>query len=371
MKSDNTLLHNIGDQFTLYGRYTHGSPYGSGHIHDTYILTYNYKGTKTRYILQRINDHVFKEPEKVMENVQRVTQHIFHKLKGNGVQDITRACLQVIPSKAGVSYIIDEKNKYWRCFLCIEEAHTRDIVETEAHAFAAGKAFAQFQKLLVDLPDGKLHETIPDFHNTRKRFHSFENTVQADVSNRVQNCKREIEFALQRKEYASVLIDLINKGDLPERITHNDTKLNNVMLDDQTDEALCVIDLDTVMPGTVLYDFGDMVRTTTSSAAEDEKDLSKVSLKVSWFEALACGYLSEARGFLTDIERKYLVFSGKLITFEQGIRFLTDYLEGDTYYKIQNGTHNLDRCSNQFKLVESIEEKEGELEGIVRRILSE
>lgn len=306
-----------------------------------------------------------------MENVERVTRHIFNKLKEQGTADISRSCLQVIPSHAGTSYFVDEENKYWRCFHCIEGAHTRDTVETESHAFAAGKAFAQFQKLLVDLPDGKLHETIPDFHNTPRRFSVLEAAINADVNGRVKYCKNEIEFALKRKEYASVCVNLLKSGDLPERITHNDTKLNNVMLDDQTDEALCVIDLDTVMPGTVLYDFGDMVRTTTSSAAEDEKDLSKVTLKVSWFEALARGYLSEARGFLTDIEREYLVFSGKLITFEQGIRFLTDYLEGDTYYKIQNGTHNLDRCSNQFKLVESIEEKEGELEGIVRRILSE
>ncbi len=305
-----------------------------------------------------------------MENIERVTRHIFNKLKEQGTADISRSCLQVIPSHAGTSYFIDEKNKYWRCFLCIEEAHTRDTVETEAHAFAAGKAFAQFQKLLVDLPDGKLHETIPDFHNTQKRFHALEAAINADVNSRVQYCKREIDFALKREEYASVLINLLRTGDLPERITHNDTKLSNVMLDDQTEEALCVIDLDTVMPGTVLYDFGDMVRTSTCSAAEDETDLSKITLNVSWFRALAQGFLSEAQEFLTAIEREYLVFSGKLITFEQGIRFLTDYLEGDTYYKTQNGTHNLDRCRNQFKLVESIEEKEGELEGIVQSNLS-
>ncbi len=306
-----------------------------------------------------------------MENVQRVTLHILQKLNEKGVEDLARACMQLIPSKSGASCFIDEDNRYWRCFLCIEGAHTRDIVESESHAFAAGKAFAQFQKLLVDLPDGKLHETIPDFHNTQKRFNALMAAINADVNDRARQCKDEIDFALRRKEYASVLINLLHSGELPERITHNDSKLNNVMLDDQTEEALCVIDLDTVMPGTVLYDFGDMVRTSTCSAAEDETDLSKINLNVSWFEALAQGYLSEALEFLTDIEREYLVFSGKLITFEQGIRFLTDYLEGDTYYKTQNGTHNLDRCRNQFKLVESIEEKEKELERIVKNILTE
>ena len=364
------MLNKIGSQFKIAGEFVDGRPFGSGHINDTYLATYNYNGKSIKYIHQRINDHVFKEPEKVMENVVRVTEHLFKKSRENGVIDVERSCLQIIPSVNGKPYYIDEEGKYWRTCSFIENAHTCDIVETTDQAFAGGAAFAQFQKLLVDLPGERLHEIIPDFHNTVKRYRDFEKAVEADRSKRADLCQEEIAFVRNRETIVSVLTDLIAKGDLPERITHNDTKLNNVMLDDETSEGLCVIDLDTVMPGTVLYDFGDLVRTSTCPAAEDEKDLSKVYVHVPLFNALAEGYISKARKFLNDVERQHLVFSGKLITFEQGIRFLTDYLRGNNYYKTKYEEHNLDRCRNQFKLVESIEEKERELNKIIEDIFN-
>lgn len=362
------MLNKIGSQFKIAGEFVNGGPYGSGHINDTYIATYKHNGKSIKYIHQRINGHVFKEPQKVMENVVRVTKHLLIKLEGNGVNDIKRSCLRMIPSLNGVPYFVDEEGKYWRTCYFIENAHTCDIVETADQAFAAGAAFAQFQRLLVDLPGGRLHEIIPDFHNTVKRYRDFENAVEVDRSKRASLCQEEIAFVRYREPIVSILTELMAKGDLPERITHNDTKLNNVMLDDKTNEGLCIIDLDTVMPGTVLYDFGDLVRTSTCPAAEDEKDLSKVYLHVSLFKALAEGYISKAREFLNDVERKHLVFSGRLITFEQGIRFLTDYLKGNNYYKTKYEEHNLDRCRNQFKLVGSIEEKESELNKIIEDI---
>jgi hypothetical protein len=214
----------------------------------------------------------------------------------------------------------------------------------------------------------RLHETIPDFHHTPKRFAALQRAIAADVKGRAKLAQPEIDFALAHESMAGVLIEASLHTDLPERITHNDTKFNNLLLDDATGESLCVVDLDTVMPGLVLYDFGDMVRTTTSPAAEDEQDLSKVTMQFPLFEALVRGYLSAAGGFLTETEKKFLAFSGKLITFEVGIRFLADYLAGDTYFKIHREGHNLDRCRTQFKLVESIEVQEEKMNRLVESV---
>jgi Ser/Thr protein kinase RdoA (MazF antagonist) len=232
-----------------------------------------------------------------------------------------------------------------------------DVVESPAQAFAAAQAFGQFQKLLTDLPAPRLHDTIPDFHHTPKRFAALEKFVAADTGNRAALAKPEIEFALRHQAICGVLLD----AQLPERVTHNDTKINNVLLDDATGEGVCVIDLDTVMPGLALYDFGDMVRTTTSPVKEDERDLTKVTMQFPMFEALVRGYLASASAFLTPAEKQQLAFAGKLITFEIGIRFLTDFLAGDPYFKIHREEHNLDRCRTQFKLVESIEQQEAQM----------
>jgi hypothetical protein len=242
----------------------------------------------------------------------------------------------------------------------IEGSRTYDAVESTEQAFQAAKAFGRFQQMLSSLPVPRLHDTIPDFHNTPKRFTALEQVIAADVAGRAILAGPEIDFALAHQAMVSVLLD----ANLPERVTHNDTKFNNVLLDDKTGEGLCVVDLDTVMPGLALYDFGDLVRTTTSPTDEDERDLSKVSMNFPLFEALVRGYLTSASCFLTKAERQNLVFAGKLITFEQGLRFLTDYLAGDTYYKVHREGQNLDRCRTQFKLVESIERQEDRMNGL-------
>jgi aminoglycoside phosphotransferase (APT) family kinase protein len=338
----------VARQFPLRGDLVSAAPYGSGHINDTYCLVFDQSGARVRYILQRINHLIFKNPAALMENVQRVTAHLGQKSADES--DPSRRVLTLIPALDGQAYHRDADGNFWRVYIFIEKARTYDAVESTQQAFQAAKAFGQFQKLLADLPTPRLHDTIPDFHHTPKRFAALEKAIADDVANRAQLAKPEIDFALQHKSDTNILLS----ADLPERVTHNDTKFNNVMLDDATGEGICVIDLDTVMPGLALYDFGDMVRTTTSPAKEDERDLSKVTMQLPMFEALAQGYLASAAEFLTAAEKKFLSFSGKLITLEIGLRFLTDYLAGDTYFKVHREGHNLDRCRTQFKLVESI-----------------
>jgi Ser/Thr protein kinase RdoA (MazF antagonist) len=264
----------------------------------------------------------------------------------------------VIPTRDGQSHYCSRDGEYWRTFVFIEGVQTFEAVESPDQALQAGRAFGEFQSLLVDLPDGRLNETIPGFHNTRKRFAALQQAIQNDHFNRAQAARPEIDFASKHESLVDVILNAMAKKKIPERITHNDTKFNNVMLDTVTGDAKCVVDLDTVMPGCALYDFGDMVRTTTSPTLEDERDLSKVTMQRPMFKKLAEGYLATAGRFLTRAEKSLIAFSGKLITFEIGIRFLTDYLSGDTYFRIHRPDHNLDRCRTQFKLVDSIERQE-------------
>jgi len=355
----------LGTDFMIPGDFVEASPYGSGHINDTYAATYSQGGTKIRYIFQRINHNVFKKPADLMENVRRVTEHLKNKLKGQA--DASRKTLWLIPTVKGEAFHIDGDGNHWRVYIFIEKAKTYDIIETPEQAFQAARAFGEFQKNLVDIPGGRLFETIPDFHNTPKRFENLEKAIEKDACNRASGIKKEIDFALKHKEMTGILLKLNSEGKIPERITHNDTKLNNVMIDDKSSEGICVIDLDTVMPGLVHYDFGDLVRTSTSPAAEDEKDLSKVKMQMNMFDALLKGYLESAGDFLNKTEKEYLPFAGKLITFEIGIRFLTDYLSGDVYFKIKREEHNLDRCRTQFKLVESIENQEKEMTRLLEK----
>jgi len=348
--------------FEIQGDFLTATPYGSGHINDTYCVLFDQGGRRSRYIFQRINHFVFKNPEALMQNIARVTSHLGIKISDHA--EARRRVLTLIPSREGKSFYRDGGGHYWRAYLAIERARTLDVVETTAQAFQAGKAFGHFQKLLADLPAPRLNDTIPDFHNTPKRFAALQTVVAKDAANRAHLAKREIEFALQRQVLTRVLLD----AKLPERVTHNDTKFNNVMLDEATGEGVCVIDLDTVMPGLVGYDFGDMVRTTTSPAQEDEKDLSKVGLQFAMFESLLRGYLSSAGDFLTPAEKRLLPFSGKLITFTIGLRFLTDFLAGDVYFKVHRDGHNLDRCRTQFKLVESIEQQEEKMNQLLETL---
>jgi Ser/Thr protein kinase RdoA (MazF antagonist) len=351
------LLH-ISKEFQIYGEILHAETFKIGHINETYSATYDQGGMRVRYIHQKINKNVFKNPPAVMTNVMRVTTHLRRRLEAQDARDLTRRSLVVIPTRDGQSYYRNGGGEYWRTFVFIEGVQTFEAVQSPDQAYQAGRAFGEFQSLLVDLPGGRLHETIPAFHNTRKRFTALQQAIKNDHFNRAQTAKPEIQFALKREALVDVILQAMAKGKIPERITHNDTKFNNVMLDTVTGEAKCVVDLDTVMPGCALYDFGDMVRTTTSPTLEDERDLSKVRMQMPMFKKLVEGYLATAGPFLTRAEKSLIAFAGKLITFEIGIRFLTDYLSGDTYFRIHRPDHNLDRCRTQFKLVESIERQE-------------
>lgn len=348
--------------FCVYGEFCSAEPYGSGHINDTYCAVFHQAGRPVRYILQRINHFVFKNPVALMENIQRVTSHLAARVAGEA--EASRRTLTLVPTHEGSAWHVDTKGNHWRMYLFIERAQTYDAVESPEQAFEAANAFGRFQKLLADLPLPRLHDTVPDFHHTPRRFAALEQALAADVAGRAAQAGPEIRFALRRKSMAGGLLS----AGLPERVTHNDTKFNNVMLDDATGKGICVIDLDTVMPGLALYDFGDMVRTTTSPAAEDERDLSRVKMQFPMFEALLRGYLSAAGDFLTTAEKQHLAFAGKLITFEIGIRFLTDFLAGDVYFKVHRDGHNLDRCRTQFRLVESIEEQEQKMNRLVEKL---
>lgn len=358
-------LQAIGSCFDIPGKFVSGQPYGSGHINDTYAVVYEDNKGRTRYIHQRINHNVFKNPQELMENIARVTAHQGKKLREAGISDIERRALTTISSRNGLSYHVDPEGNTWRTYIFIEGAKTYDSIESPAQAREAAKAFGAFQKALSDMPGKRLHETIPDFHNTPKRFETLVKAIEEDCCNRAKDVRREIDFILQRQSITGVLLAKCAAGLIPERITHNDTKLNNVMLDDKTMEGICVIDLDTVMPGLVLYDFGDMVRTATSPRPEDEQDLSLIKMQMPMFEALVNGYLSSSHDFLTQAERDHLAFSGKVITLEIGIRFLTDFLQGDRYFKVKRENHNLDRCRTQLRLVESIEENEAAMNAVI------
>jgi aminoglycoside phosphotransferase (APT) family kinase protein len=347
-------------QFAIDGEFHGAETWGNGHINDTYRATYRHNGAVVHYIYQRINHNVFRNPEAMMDNIARVTAHLQKKLGPRAA----RHALTLVPTREGASFCRDKEGNCWRTYHFVAGARTHDTIQTARQAYEAARAFGEFQRLLADLPSPRLKETIPDFHHTPKRFAALECAIEADVAKRAVYADAEIRFALKRKPLCNILLN----ANLPERVTHNDTKINNVLLDDETNEGVCVIDLDTVMPGLALYDFGDMVRTATCRAAEDERDLGKIHMELELFEALASGYLAATNGFLTPAERALLVASGKLITFENGIRFLTDYLQGDIYFKVHRAGHNFDRCRTQFKLVESITAQEDEMARVVTHL---
>lgn len=354
--------------FQVYGSFVDAHPYGSGHINDTLVASFSQSGTRIRYIFQRINHRIFKDPVALMENISRVTAEAQRQLHLAGVPDASRRSLSVVPTRAGEPVHRDEEGNYWRCYPFIEGARTYDIIQNSRQAYEAARAFGEFQRLVSGLEGPRLHETIPNFHHSRDRFEKLRAAVQADARGRLKLVQPEWDFVQSQESMVDRLLDLQASGQIPERVTHNDTKLNNVMIDDATETGVCVIDLDTVMPGLALYDFGDMVRTATSPAAEDERDLSKVRMQMPMFEALVRGYLSSAGDFLNDAEKANMAFSGKLIAFEIGLRFLTDFLEGDVYFKVKRDGHNLDRCRTQFALVRSIATQEEAMNRLVEEI---
>ena len=359
-------LKSICAPFRVFGEFRGGAPHGSGHINDSYAVTYDQAGTPVRYFVQRVNHNIFKNVPALMENVERVTAHLQNQLAADGAGQPTRRALTLVPTRDGRCWHRCAAGNYWRMYLFIEGARTHDVITSAGQAERAAAAFGRFQGLLTTLPGGRLHDTIPDFHNTPARFAQFQAALQADAANRAAAARPEIELALRFQPITTRLLDLHARGEMPERITHNDTKLNNVMLDDASGEGICVVDLDTVMPGLALYDFGDMVRTGTNSSAEDELDLGRTFVRLDQFEALVRGYLSTARAFLTPAERDHLAFAGQLITFEIGLRFLTDFLAGDVYFKIKRPAHNLERCRTQFKLAAQMGELADRMNAIVK-----
>lgn len=361
----------IAMQFKVEGRLSAVEKYGSGHINDTYAATYDKEGDLVRYIHQRINHHVFKDPVAQMSNIQRVTDHINRKLELDPVFRDAHTTLVIVPAHDDEPYYQDESGNYWRTYQFIEQTRSYDVIESTRQAYQAAKTFGRFQRLLLDFSGPRLHEVIPGFHNTPRRVRNLQAAVNEDPFGRAAAVQPDIEFAMERSWMAPVLIELHDKGLIPERITHNDTKLNNVLLHEETGEGYCVIDLDTVMPGLSLYDFGDMVRSSTCLAAEDEQNLDLVRMELPLFEALTKGYLSEACDFLVPEEIDHLVFSGKLMTYETGIRFLTDYLQGDEYFKTEREGQNVDRCRTQFALLKSMEEQTLKAEEVVHKSIEE
>jgi len=356
----------IVKNFKIDGEFIESAPYGSGHINDTFCAYYQTLQGKVRYIHQRINHNIFKKPEELMENIERVTTHLRGKIEAAGGNPL-RETLQIVPALDGKSFYRTDDGNYWRTYLFIEGAKTYDVVPNLDVVYEASKSFGRFQKQIADVPGKRLHETIPNFHDTRSRFKAFQEVLSKDTKNRAASVNAEVDFVLKREQDASRLVDMLERGTIPERITHNDTKLNNVMIDDVTGKGICVIDLDTIMPGLPMYDFGDSVRIGASTAPEDEQDLSKVSFSIDMFERLTHGYLDAAREFLIPAEVGELAFSAKLLTFECGMRFLTDHLNGDVYFKIKRENHNLDRARTQFKMVSVMESQMDKMLAVVAK----
>ena len=358
-------MEGLISRFALYGEFETAIPFGSGHINNTYQSVWNQAGVKLRYTHQRINEQVFVHPDEVMENISRVTGHIAAKLLHDGASGRSRRVLQVVPSRDGKPWVRDDEGGWWRTYLFIEGTHTLEITSSPEDARFLGESIARFQSQLADLGGPRLYETIPGFHHMEKRYRRFYDALSADCRGRAKTAQAEIAFMRDNEERGSILIRALQDGSIPERICHNDTKINNILIDDANAQALCVIDLDTVMPGTSLFDVGDLIRTVTTRAAEDERDLAKVAFDPVFFRALMTGYLSEAGAFLTPAEKKLICEAGRNITQIMGLRFLTDYLEGDHYYHTARPDHNLDRCRTQIALIRSMDSQWETAQGII------
>ena len=354
-------------QIAFEGELLEKGPYGSGHINDTFCLIYKQEdGSRRRYILQHMNKEIFTKPEELMENIVGVTSYLRKKIIEQG-GDPERETLNLIPTKSGDMYYVDSHNEYWRAYAFIEDAFSYDSVEKPEDFYASAVAFGNFQRLLADYPAETLHETIVGFHDTKARLARFKEVVAADIKGRASSVQEEIQFVLDREETANVLGDMLAAGELPLRVTHNDTKLNNIMLDKTSGKGLCVIDLDTVMPGLAIHDFGDSIRFGANTGAEDEVDLSKVSCSLELFECYTRGFIEGCGGSLTAKEIEMMPMGAKVMTYECGMRFLTDYLEGDVYFKTHRDHHNLDRARTQFKLVSDMEDKWDKMKEIVAK----
>lgn len=350
-------MKNILKNFDLCSSIT---PYGDGHINRTYKFP--------SFIVQKINTGIFTDPERLMDNIEKVTSHIRKKAEATGL-DPERSTLTIVRTNDGGLFYSDDEGGCWRVYKFIENAVTYNKCEDPMQMYHAAKTFGKFQNLLSDFPADSLYETIKDFHDTGIRLEQLKTAVAQNKAGRLDSVRAELDFVKERENIVNVITDGIRNGSIPTRVTHNDTKLNNVMLDEKSGEGVCVIDLDTVMPGSFLYDFGDSLRFGASTADEDEKDLSKVWFDLDIFKSFTKGYLEEAKSALCAEEIKLLPFSVKLLTFECGMRFLADYLNGDTYFATRREGHNLDRARTQFKLVWDIERKTEQMNKIVEELL--
>lgn len=339
-----------------------------GHINSTNLVVFEENGEIRKYLVQGINTHVFRNPDNLMDNIVSVTQYLKNKIAEAG-GDPDRETLTFLPAKDG-RYYYYYNGKCWRIYNFVDRCYTLNTIESEAFE-NAGKSFGMFQRHLSDYPMHNLHETIKDFHNTPKRLENLKNSVEADVKGRAKDVEAEIKFAFDRTEDSKYVLDLHKKGLIPLRVTHNDTKLNNILFDEDTNEGICVIDLDTIMPGLSLYDFGDAIRFGANTTFEDDDNLDNVKISIELFESFARGFLSACAKALTKTEVDCLAFAGKLMTFECGVRFLTDYLDGDVYFRTKYPEHNLVRARNQFRLVEEMEAHMDEMKAIVERLYNE
>ncbi|HMR18723.1 MAG TPA: aminoglycoside phosphotransferase family protein [Sphingobacterium sp.] len=361
-------IEQIAEQFDIRGEIVAVERFGSGHINDTYRVVVQ-SSTPESYLLQRINHHIFKDVDGLMNNIFLVTDHLKKVLEGE-VDEVDKHTLTIVPTRDQKLYYLSDEGEYWRVFVLLDNTKSYDIVETTKQAFSGGQAFGRFQKQLATLDATNLVEVLPNFHNIDFRLDNLRKAILSDKGGRVGSVSDILAYIFARENKMRRILVLADSGQLPLRITHNDTKFNNVLLD-QEDNVQCVIDLDTVMPGYVAYDFGDAIRTIINSAAEDEKDVANITLNVPLFQAYAEGYLSEAEGFLTDMEIDSLMYGVLLLPYMQAVRFLTDYLEGDIYYKIQYPEHNLVRTNAQLKLVNELEKHESLLTDILNKSLAQ
>lgn len=352
--------------FGIKGEPVLQSSFTDGHINTTQLVVFDDNGKRSKYLLQGINTHVFKNPKELMENIVNVTSYLREKIAENG-GDPDRETLTFLKAENGRYYYYD-CGRCWRVYNFIDNSHTCNKIENKKLFENVGRSFGNFQRYLTDYPMHTLHETIKDFHNTPKRFDNLEAAVENDVAGRADSVKDDIAFAMERRSKADKLLRLYRKGLIPLRVTHNDTKLNNILFDDDTDEGICVIDLDTIMPGFSLYDFGDAIRFGGNTTKEDDSNLDNVGISLELFESYTEGFLSASAKALTMAEVENLAFSSWLMTLECGTRFLTDYLDGDVYFKTSYAEHNLVRARNQYKLVYEIEKHMDEMNDIVMRI---
>lgn len=353
------MCREIAARFAVNGRVAYCERYGCGHINETYLVETD---GGARYILQKINDTVFQNVPALMENVSAVTRYLRART------DDPRRAMHLVQTTEGADYLRDEAGGWWRMYDFIENSICLQAAETDEDFYQSAVAFGEFQRELSEFPAHTLHETIAKFHDTRNRYVQFREALNADSLGRAASVQTEIEFALAREKNAGELMRLLEAGELPLRVTHNDTKLNNVLLDRETRKPLCVIDLDTVMPGLAAFDFGDSIRFGASTAAEDETDLGKVEMSLELFETYARGFLEACGSALSPLEKATLPLGAKLMTLECGVRFLTDYLSGDTYFRIHRPNHNIDRCRTQFKLVSDMEKKQNEMRAVIEKL---